>query len=409
MTRQSRILVFVILMFNSLRGSLSLRLGRNNARDVPRTFARQMSMKLQTGLVGLPNVGKSTLFNALVGSEAAQAANFPFCTIEPNVGLVNVPDPRLEKLSVIHKSAKVIPATMEFVDIAGIVKGASEGEGLGNKFLTNIRQTDAIVHVVRCFENPDVIHVDGSVDPIRDIDVINLELILADLEQTEKRLEKCKKDRSQKKEIKDEISVLEKINAALTAGLPARSVDLSDEDLLLIKSLCLLTLKPVIYAANVKDEDLAEGNEMSKKVEELATKENNRCVMVSAQVEAELASLDGDDRTEFLEALGVNENEVGLKALTKASYSILGLQTYFTSGPTETRAWTFKKGMSAPQAAGVIHTDFEKGFIRSETISYDDMIECGDEQAVKAAGKLRSEGKEYIMQEGDICLFRFNV
>ena len=262
MTLQSRILVFVILMFNSLRGSLSLRLGRNNARDVPRTFARQMSMKLQTGLVGLPNVGKSTLFNALVGSEAAQAANFPFCTIEPNVGLVNVPDPRLEKLSVIHKSAKVIPATMEFVDIAGIVKGASEGEGLGNKFLTNIRQTDAIVHVVRCFENPDVIHVDGSVDPIRDIDVINLELILADLEQTEKRLEKCKKDRSQKKEIKDEISVLEKINAALTAGLPARSVDLSDEDLLLIKSLCLLTLKPVIYAANVKDEDLAEGRRL---------------------------------------------------------------------------------------------------------------------------------------------------
>lgn len=400
-------LIFVMLTFT--RSSLSFRLRSNAALNLQKTLVRQMSMKLQTGLVGLPNVGKSTLFNALVGSEAAQAANFPFCTIEPNVGIVNVPDPRLEKLSAIHKSAKVIPATMEFVDIAGIVKGASEGEGLGNKFLTNIRQTDAIVHVVRCFENPDVIHVDGSVDPIRDIDVINLELTLADLEQTEKRLEKCKKDRTQKKEIKDEISVLEKINTALTAGLPARSVDLSDEDLLLIKSLCLLTLKPVIYAANVKDDDLAEGNEMSKKVQELAIKENNSCVMVSAQVEAELASLEGDDRKEFLEALGVDENKVGLKALTQASYSILGLQTYFTSGPTETRAWTFRKGMSAPQAAGVIHTDFEKGFIRSETISYEDMIECGDEQAVKAAGKLRSEGKDYIMQEGDICLFRFNV
>ena len=250
-------LVLLMLLFLSKPG-LTFRLG-SNAVQQRTMFARQMSMKLQTGIVGLPNVGKSTLFNALVGSESAQAANFPFCTIEPNTGIVNVPDPRLEKLGAIHKSEKVIAATMEFVDIAGIVKGASEGEGMGNKFLTNIRQTDAIVHVVRCFENPDVIHVDGSVDPIRDVEVINLELILADLEQSEKRLEKCKKDKSQKKEIKAEIEVLEKINEALTAGQPARSVDLSDEDLFLIKSLCLLTLKPVIYAANVKDEDLAEG------------------------------------------------------------------------------------------------------------------------------------------------------
>ena len=259
-TSMNLISKILCIMLTSMTSSFSFRLGSIVSRHAPGSMlARHVSMKLQTGLVGLPNVGKSTLFNALVGSEAAQAANFPFCTIEPNVGIVNVPDPRLEKLSAIHNSAKVIPATMEFVDIAGIVKGASEGEGLGNKFLTNIRQTDAIVHVVRCFENPDVIHVDGTVDPIRDIDVINLELILADLEQTEKRLDKCKKDRSQRKEIKDEIEVLEKINTALAAGLPARSVDLSDEDLFLIKSLCLLTLKPVIYAANVKDDDLAEG------------------------------------------------------------------------------------------------------------------------------------------------------
>jgi len=367
---------------------------------------RRMTMKLNCGIVGLPNVGKSTLFNALVGSEAAQAANFPFCTIEPNVGLVNVPDNRLHKLGVINKSEKVVPAVIEFVDIAGIVKGASEGAGLGNKFLTNIRMTDAIVQVVRCFVDDDVIHVDGTVDPLRDVEVINLELILADIAQIEKRLEKARKD---KKTPQEELSALEKISTALEAGKPARSVDLSPEEKLTVKSLMLLTMKPIIYAANVADTDLATGNDMSKKVFDFAANEGNKAVLVSAQVEAELAGLSNDEREEFLKELGASDEACGLKALVRVAYDTLGLQTYFTSGPTETKAWTILKGMTAPQAAGVIHSDFEKGFIRAETMSYDHLIKAGSEKAVKESGALRSEGKDYVMQEGDVVLFRFNV
>ena len=365
-----------------------------------------LSMKLQTGLVGLPNVGKSTLFNALIGDVTAQAANFPFCTIEPNVGIVNVPDTRLPKLGEINSSEKVIAATMEFVDIAGIVKGASEGEGLGNKFLSNIRSTDAIVHVVRCFENDDIIHVDGSVDPIRDMEVIDLELILADAEQVDKRMQKAKKDR---KTAPEEIAALEKLTACLESGKKASEAGLSDEEKFIVKSLMLLTIKPVIYAANVADEDLADGNDMSKKVFDAASKEGNTAVLVSAQVESELAGLDTDERSEFLESLGVSDETCGLNQLVKTAYSGLGLQTYFTSGPTETKAWTIRQGFTAPQAAGVIHTDFERGFIRAETISYDDLVTLGSEKACKESGKMRSEGKEYIMQEGDVVLFRFNV
>ena len=372
-----------------------------------RSYSRSdISMKLQTGIVGLPNVGKSTLFNALVGSEAAQAANFPFCTIEPNVGLVNVPDNRLNRLIEINKSEKGIAATMEFVDIAGIVKGASEGAGLGNKFLTNIRMTDAIVHVVRCFVDDDVIHVDGNVDPVRDMEVIGLELIFADIAQIEKRLEKARKD---KKGSPVELSALEKANEALMGGKPARLAGLTEEEKESIKSLMLLTLKPVIYAANVPDGDLSSGNSMSKLVFDQAAKEGCRAVLVSAQVESELTGLNEEEKKEFLDALGVSDENCGLKALVRTSYDMLGLQTYFTSGPTETRAWTIRKGMTAPQAAGVIHTDFEKGFIRAETISYEDIDKLGSEKNVKEAGLLRSEGRDYVMKEGDIVLFRFNV
>jgi hypothetical protein len=384
----------------SARIGLCVRYGRSFVRH------NSTSTNLNVGIVGLPNVGKSTLFNALVGSQAAEAANYPFCTIDPNVGKVNVPDARLDKLGAINKSEKVVPAAIEFVDIAGIVKGASEGAGLGNKFLANIRETDAIVHVVRCFVNDDVIHVDTTVDPLRDIEVISLELVLADIAQLEKRLERAKKD---KKITPEEVVALEKVNDALGGGKPARGAGLTQAEAELVKGLMLLTMKPVIYAANVADADLATGNALSRQVLDHAATEGNTAVLVSAQVESELSGLGPEERAEFLGALGVSEDGVGLRALVRAAYESLGLQTYFTSGPTETRAWTILKGMTAPQAAGVIHTDFEKGFIRSETISYDDMIKCGSEKAVKEAGLLRSEGREYIMKEGDICLFRFNV
>jgi GTP-binding protein YchF len=363
-------------------------------------------MSLKTGIVGLPNVGKSTLFNALTGDENAQAANFPFCTIEPNVGVVAVPDDRLGVLGDINKSEKIVPASIEFVDIAGLVKGAATGEGLGNKFLANIRSTDAIVHVVRCFENDDVIHVDGSIDPIRDAEVISLELIFADLAQAEKRLEKVAKDR---KADPNEKSALEKVKETLELGKAARTCDLSDEELFAIKSLMLLTIKPIIYAANVADNDLAGGNDMSKKLMDLAASEDAGCVLVSAQVESELVSLEPEERSEFLQDLGVSDETCGLKQLVSKSYGVLGLQTYYTSGPTETRAWTIRSGSTAPQAAGVIHTDFEKGFIRAETISYKDLVECGSEKAAKEKGLMRSEGKEYIMKPDDVVLFRFNV
>jgi GTP-binding protein YchF len=362
---------------------------------------------LRAGIVGLPNVGKSTLFNALVANIAAQAANFPFCTIEPNVGVVAVPDDRLAVLAQISKSASVVPTRMEFVDIAGLVAGASKGEGLGNQFLANIREVDAIVHVVRCFDNDDIIHVSGSVDPIRDIEVIDLELGLSDLAQIERRIDRARKQARNSKEAQAEVEVLERLVAVLNEGQPARSVELSDEEELLIKNLGLLTRKPIIYATNVSEDDLAEGNAWVESVRELAATQDAQVVIVSAQVEAELIDLSDDDRKDFLEALGVEEG--GLKSLIKATYELLGLRTYLTTGEQETRAWTIHAGMTAPQAAGVIHSDFERGFIRAETVAYADLVAHGSMNAAKEKGLVRSEGKEYIVQEGDVLLFRFNV
>lgn len=362
---------------------------------------------LRAGNVGLPNVGKSTLFNAVVANAQAQAANFPFCTIEPNVGIVSVPDPRLEVLAKISGSENILPARVEFVDIAGLVKGASKGEGLGNQFLANIREVDAIVHVVRCFENDDIIHVAGSVDPIRDIEIINIELTLADMAQAEKRLERARKDIKTNKMAVHEVSALEKIVPVLQEGGSARSVKLTEDEALSIKALGLMTAKPVIYAANVSEKDLATGNKWVQQIRDVAAKEGSQVVVISAQVESELVELDEADREEFLHALGVEEG--GLKSLIRATYDLLGLQTYFTTGPKETRAWTIHKGMTAPQAAGVIHSDFEKGFIRAQTVAYKDLIECGSEKAAKEKGLVRSEGKDYVVQEGDVMLFLFNV
>eukprot|EP00547_Thalassionema_nitzschioides_P007383 CAMPEP_0194200266 /NCGR_PEP_ID=MMETSP0156-20130528/946_1 /TAXON_ID=33649 /ORGANISM="Thalassionema nitzschioides, Strain L26-B" /LENGTH=406 /DNA_ID=CAMNT_0038925241 /DNA_START=190 /DNA_END=1410 /DNA_ORIENTATION=+ len=368
-----------------------------------------LSMKLQTAIVGLPNVGKSTLFNALTESQGAEAANYPFCTIEPNVGIVEVPDPKLQVLEKINESVKVVPATLEFVDVAGLVKGASDGEGLGNQFLATIRQCDAIVHVVRCFEDENVIHVDGTVDPVRDAELINLELAFADLASVEKRLLRVKKD---KKADPKEMEALEKCKTVLDQDQPARMAELTEDEELSIKSLGLLTRKKMIYAANVADTDLATGNELSQKLKVFcdAQGEDTNMVLVSAQVEAELVELDNDEKLEFLESLGITSlDDCGLRALVREAYNILSLQTYYTSGPTETRAWTIGKGWKAPQAAGVIHNDFEKGFIRAETMSYDDLVATGSEAECKAKGLLRSEGKEYEVQEGDVILFRFNV
>ncbi|KAL7574889.1 hypothetical protein ACA910_010722 [Epithemia clementina (nom. ined.)] len=363
-------------------------------------------MKLQTAIVGLPNVGKSTLFNALTETQGAEAANYPFCTIEPNKGIVSVPDEKLEALSKLNKSAKTVPAALEFVDVAGLIKGASAGEGLGNEFLATIRQCDAIVHVVRCFEDEDVIHVDGTVDPVRDAELINLELAFADLAQVEKRLERLKKDR---KADLAEKAALEKAYEVLMNGKPARHAVLTDEEELAIKSFGLLTAKKMIYAANVADSDLATGNEMVDKLREMAEKEGARVVVVSAQVESELVELDDESRKEFLESLGVSLQDTGLRKLVKEAYDLLGLQTYYTSGPQESRAWTIRKGWTAPKAAGVIHNDFERGFIRAETVSFDQLVACGSEAEAKSKGLLRSEGKEYVVQEGDVILFRFNV
>ena len=392
-------------------------------------------MKLQTAIVGLPNVGKSTLFNALTETQGAEAANYPFCTIEPNVGIVAVPDPKLEVLSKLNNSAKTVPATLEFVDVAGLIKGtaetmhtasvvvfrvpcwthfcpslsstgASAGEGLGNEFLSTIRQCDAITHVVRCFDDEDVIHVDGSIDAIRDAELINLELAFADLAQVEKRLERVNKDR---KANPVEKSALEKVAAVLNNDEPARNAELVEEEELAMKSLGLLTRKKMIYAANVSDEDLAEGNAMVEQLRKLAEKEGAKVVVVSAQVESELVELDAESRSDFLSALGVTLEDTGLRRLVNEAYDLLGLQTYYTSGPTESRAWTIRKGWTAPKAAGVIHNDFERGFIRAETVSYDDLVACGTELEAKRKGLLRSEGKDYIVREGDVILFRFNV
>ena len=362
---------------------------------------------LRAGIVGLPNVGKSTLFNALVANAKAQAANFPFCTIEPNVGVVAVPDERLSLLAKISSSAEIVPTRVEFVDIAGLVKGASKGEGLGNQFLANIREVDAIVHVVRCFENDDIIHVSGSVDPVRDIEVINLELALADLSQIEKRIDRARKQARTSKDAQTEVAALEKLVAVLNEGKPARQVSLNEDEELLIKPLGLLTRKPVIYATNVSEDDLATGNAWVEQVRELAAQENAQVVIISAQVESELIEIPEDERADFLESLGVQEG--GLKSLIRATYELLGLRTYFTTGPKETRAWTIHAGMVAPQAAGVIHSDFERGFIRAETVAYQDLVTTGSMNAAKEKGLVRSEGKEYVVQEGDVMLFRFNV
>jgi GTP-binding protein YchF len=362
---------------------------------------------LRAGNVGLPNVGKSTLFNAVVANAKAQAANFPFCTIEPNVGAVSVPDERLDVLAKISSSIDIIPARMEFVDIAGLVKGASKGEGLGNQFLANIREVDAIVHVVRCFENSDIIHVAGSVDAERDIGIINVELALADMALAERRLERARKELRTKPEVQIEIDALEKILPKLDDGQGARAARLTDEERLAVKGLGLITLKPVIYAANVAENELATGNAEVEKVRAIAKSEGAQVVSISAQLESELIELPEEDRAEFLDSLGVSEG--GLKSLIRATYSLLGLQTYFTTGPKETRAWTIVKGMSAPQAAGVIHSDFERGFIRAETVSYEDLVRFGTMKLAKEAGKVRSEGKDYVVNEGDVMLFLFNV
>ncbi len=362
---------------------------------------------LRAGIVGLPNVGKSTLFNALVANAKAEAANFPFCTIEPNVGIVSVPDERLQVLADISKSEQIVPTRIEFVDIAGLVKGASQGEGLGNKFLSHIREVDAIVHVVRCFDNDDIIHVAGSVDPSRDIEIINLELSLADLEQIERKSDRTRKQARSSKDAQAELAVLEKVSAALNAGKPARQIGLTEEELAAISDLGLLTNKPIIYAANVSEEELATGNKWVEEVGKIAAQENAQVVIVSAQVEAELVELPAEDRADFLNSLGVEEG--GLKSLIRATYELLGLRTYFTAGPKETRAWTINAGMFAPQAAGVIHSDFERGFIRAETVAYKDLVATKSMGAAKEKGLVRSEGKEYVVQEGDVLLFRFNV
>ena len=362
---------------------------------------------LKAGIVGLPNVGKSTLFNALVENSKAQAANFPFCTIEPNKGIVSVPDERLEELGKFSSSHNIIPTKIEFVDIAGLVKGASKGEGLGNKFLSNIREVDAIVHVVRCFEDNEVIHVSGKVNPLDDIEIINLELNLADLSQLQKRRERIKKQIKTNKDAATEDLILEKIELSLEKGIPVRSIDLSNEETIIIKQLGFLTAKPIIYATNLSESDLDKGNEHSEKVIKFASDEKAECVKISAQVESELVDLDIEEKMDYLNDLGVKEG--GLSSLIKATYKLLGLKTYFTTGEKETKAWTIRSGMTAPQAAGVIHTDFERGFIRAQTISYENLINSGSIVNAKNKGLVRSEGKEYVVCEGDVMEFLFNV
>jgi ribosome-binding ATPase len=364
-------------------------------------------MGFNCGIVGLPNVGKSTLFNALTATAAAQAANYPFCTIEPNIGRVAVPDPRLDVLAKIGKSAKIVPTSLEFVDIAGLVRGASKGEGLGNQFLANIREVDAIVHVLRCFEDADVTHVEGSIDPLRDAETVETELMLADLDSTEKRLVNLqKKARGGDKESAATVAILEPIVAALQAGRPARTA-IRPEDVDAAKRLQLMTSKPVLYVCNVEEASAATGNALSARVAERARAEGAACVVVSAAIEAEVSQLPGADRAEFLEGLGLHDS--GLDRVIRAGYALLGLITYFTVGPKETRAWTIVKGTKAPQAAAVIHNDFERGFIACETIGYDDFATYKGEAGAKEAGKMRVEGKEYVVKDGDVLLFRFNV
>ena len=365
---------------------------------------------MKLGIVGLPNVGKSTLFNSLTKA-GAESANYPFCTIDPNVGVVQVPDPRLGQLAALYNSAKITPAVIEFVDIAGLVKGASKGEGLGNQFLANIREVDAIVHVVRCFEDPNVIHVDGSVNPLRDIETINLELIFSDMEVLERRIAKTTKSAMGNKALAKELETLKKLYAHLEDGKLAKSFEPEDEDeLAFINTLDLLTWKPVIFAANVSEDDLADdgaSNEYVKQVREFAAENDSEVFVICAQIEQEIAELEDDEKKMFLEDLGLKES--GLEKLIRASYRLLGLISYLTAGEPEVRAWTITKGTKAPQAAGKIHTDFERGFIRAEVVAYDDLIACGSHNAAKEKGLIRLEGKDYVVQDGDIMLFRFNV
>ena len=365
-------------------------------------------MALKCGIVGLPNVGKSTLFNCL-SSAKAQSANFPFCTIEPNVGTINVPDSRLEKLEELVNPQKVVPNTMEIVDIAGLVKGASEGEGLGNQFLGNIRETDAILHVVRCFDDGNIVHVDGSIDPVRDKETIDIELQLKDLETVQKRVEKSKKvAKSGDKDAKKQVELFEKVVSTLEQGKSVRTIDFSEEEQVLVNELNLITSKPVMYVCNVDEAALKGGNDYVNKIKEIAKEENAGVIMVSAQLEADIAELDDyEERQLFLEDAGLSEP--GVNKLIREAYSLLNLSTYFTAGEKEVRAWTIKVGMTAPQAAGVIHTDFEKGFIRAEVIKYNDYVEFGSESACKEAGKLSVEGKDYVVENGDVMHFRFNV